>query len=52
MGVYRTAIILLADVSLQFGMSRRARKILEEIMPQVFERLSLIIENAHIEILS
>jgi hypothetical protein len=37
MGLYRAAIILLADVSLQFGMSRRARKILEEIMPQVLE---------------
>jgi hypothetical protein len=45
--------MLLADVSLQFGMSRRARKILEEIMPQVFKRLFLILlENNQIEILS
>ncbi|KAJ7582745.1 hypothetical protein C8J56DRAFT_791650 [Mycena floridula] len=33
--LYRTAIILLADVGLEFGMSKRCRRILEEIMPQV-----------------
>jgi len=31
---YRTGIILLADISLEFGLSTRARRILEEIMPQ------------------
>jgi hypothetical protein len=33
--LYRTAIILLADVGLHFGMTYRSRRILEEIMPQV-----------------
>ncbi|GLB34986.1 putative microtubule associated protein [Lyophyllum shimeji] len=32
---YRTGIILLADVMLEFGMSKRSRRILEDIMPQV-----------------
>jgi anaphase-promoting complex subunit 5 len=31
---YRTGIILLADISLEFGLSKRSRRILEEIMPQ------------------
>ena len=34
-GSYRTAIILLADVGLEFGLTRRCKRILEEIMPQV-----------------
>jgi anaphase-promoting complex subunit 5 len=34
-GSYRTAIILLADVGLEFGMTKRCKRILEEIMPQV-----------------
>lgn len=34
-GSYRTGIILLADVGLEFGMSKRCRKIMEEILPQV-----------------
>jgi hypothetical protein len=42
MGLYRTAMLLLADVSLQFGMSKRARKILDEIMPQVLGIFILI----------
>ncbi|KAF8959053.1 hypothetical protein BDZ97DRAFT_1839603 [Flammula alnicola] len=33
--LYRTCIILLADIGLEFGMSKRSRQILEEIMPQV-----------------
>lgn len=33
--LYRTAIILLADIGLEFGITRRSRQILEEIMPQV-----------------
>ncbi|KAG5654529.1 hypothetical protein H0H81_001170 [Sphagnurus paluster] len=32
---YRTAIIILADISLEFGMSRKGRRILEEVMPQI-----------------
>ncbi|KAF9480133.1 hypothetical protein BDN70DRAFT_912885 [Pholiota conissans] len=33
--LYRTCIILLADIGLEFGMSKRSRRILEEILPQV-----------------
>jgi len=36
-GSYRTAIILLADVGLEFGLTRRCKRILEEIMPQVID---------------
>lgn len=32
---YRTGIILLADISLEFGLSTRSQRILEEIMPQI-----------------
>ncbi|KAI0695904.1 hypothetical protein BC835DRAFT_1272629 [Cytidiella melzeri] len=32
---YRPGIILLADVALEFGMSRWCRRIMEELMPQV-----------------
>ncbi|KAJ7046748.1 hypothetical protein C8F04DRAFT_1061598 [Mycena alexandri] len=32
---YRTGIILLADVGMEYGMSKRSRRILEEIMPQI-----------------
>lgn len=39
LNLYRTAIILLADISLEFGMTKRCRRILEEIMPQVIWRL-------------
>jgi hypothetical protein len=39
---YRTAIILLADVGLEFGMTKRSRRILEEIMPQVCELFFVI----------
>jgi len=34
-GSYRTAIILLADIGLEFGMTKHCKRILEEIMPQV-----------------
>ncbi|PPR03777.1 hypothetical protein CVT24_007495 [Panaeolus cyanescens] len=33
--LYRTSIILLADIGLEFNLSKRSRRILEEIMPQV-----------------
>jgi len=36
-GSYRTAIILLADVGLEFGMTKRCKRILEDIMPQVID---------------
>ncbi|KAF9270017.1 hypothetical protein L218DRAFT_849491 [Marasmius fiardii PR-910] len=32
---YRTGIILLADVGLEFGLSRRCKQMVEDIMPQV-----------------
>jgi len=32
---YRVGIALLADVGMEFGMTERCRKILDEIMPQV-----------------
>lgn len=32
---YRTGIILLADVGLEFGMSRRSRALVDDIMPQI-----------------
>ncbi|KAI5899674.1 uncharacterized protein SCHCODRAFT_02605806 [Schizophyllum commune H4-8] len=35
MDFYRPAIMLLADVSLEFEMARRSRRLIEEIMPQV-----------------
>ncbi|KAJ7470732.1 hypothetical protein FB451DRAFT_1254671 [Mycena latifolia] len=35
LNLYRTGIILLADVGLDYGMSKRSRRILEEIMPQI-----------------
>lgn len=35
LGLYRTGVILLADICLDFGMTERCRQMLEEIMPQV-----------------
>ena len=40
-GVYRAALILLADVGLQFGLTRWSRRIVEEVMPQVRLHFSL-----------
>ena len=34
-GLYRTAVILLADVGLEFGMTKWCRRVLDEVMPQV-----------------
>lgn len=34
-GDYRTGLVLLADVSLEFGLAKRSHRILEEILPQV-----------------
>lgn len=41
LGYYRTGIIFLADLGLEFGMTRQSRRILEEIMPQVWNLLKL-----------
>ncbi|KAF7363413.1 ANAPC5 domain-containing protein [Mycena sanguinolenta] len=35
LNLYRTGIILLADVGLEYGMTQRSRRILEDIMPQI-----------------
>ncbi|KAF9532947.1 hypothetical protein CPB83DRAFT_873879 [Crepidotus variabilis] len=40
-GLYRTAVILLADIGLEFGMSKRSQQILEEIMPQIIQDTDL-----------
>lgn len=34
-GLYRTALVILADVGLEFGMTQWCRRIIDEIMPQV-----------------
>lgn len=34
-GLYRTGLIMLADISMEFGLSQRARRMVEDIMPQV-----------------
>ncbi|KAH9027662.1 hypothetical protein EDB84DRAFT_1272610 [Lactarius hengduanensis] len=34
-GSYRTGIILLADIGLEFGMTKHCKRILEEVMPQL-----------------
>ncbi|KAH9951375.1 hypothetical protein B0H21DRAFT_849637 [Amylocystis lapponica] len=34
-GLYRSAVVMLADVALEFGMTRWSRRIVDEIMPQV-----------------
>ncbi|OBZ75246.1 hypothetical protein A0H81_04399 [Grifola frondosa] len=34
-GLYRTAIVMLADIGLEFGMTKWCRRIVDEIMPQV-----------------
>ncbi|KAI0273378.1 hypothetical protein BC834DRAFT_965918 [Gloeopeniophorella convolvens] len=36
-GSYRTGIVLLADVGLEFGMTKRCKRIIEEIMPQIID---------------
>lgn len=37
-GLYRTGLIMLADISMEFGLSQKARKMVEDIMPQVVSR--------------
>lgn len=35
MPLYRTGILLLADIGLEFGMTKKSQRIIEEILPQV-----------------
>ena len=37
-GLYRTGLVMLADISMEFGLSQKARKMVEDIMPQVNPR--------------
>ena len=37
-GLYRTGLIMLADISMEFGLSQKARRMVEDIMPQVISR--------------
>jgi hypothetical protein len=43
-GLYRTGLVLLADIALEFGMTKKSRRLLEEIMPQV-RRVSNMYES-------
>ncbi|KAI0646968.1 hypothetical protein C8Q79DRAFT_957197 [Trametes meyenii] len=38
---YRTAVVLLADVGLEFGMTKWSRRILDEVMPQIMSENDL-----------
>jgi anaphase-promoting complex subunit 5 len=38
--LYRVAVVLMADIGLEFGMTKGSRRILEEIFPQVCDDLS------------
>ena len=37
-GLYRTGLIMLAEISMEFGLSQKARRMVEDIMPQVISR--------------
>jgi hypothetical protein len=37
-GLYRTGLVMLADISMEFGLSQKARRMVEDIMPQVTSR--------------
>jgi len=37
-GLYRTGLIMLADISMEFGLSQKARRMVEDVMPQVSSR--------------
>lgn len=37
-GLYRIGLIMLADVSMEFGLSQKARRMVEDVMPQVIPR--------------
>ena len=34
-GLYRTGLIMLADISMEFGLSQKARRMVEDVIPQV-----------------
>lgn len=36
-GLYRTGLIMLAEISMEFGLSQKSRRMVEDIMPQVIE---------------
>ncbi|KAI8998714.1 hypothetical protein BD414DRAFT_475857 [Trametes punicea] len=40
-GIYRTAVVMLADVGLEFGMTKWCRRILDEVMPQIMSENDL-----------
>ncbi|CDO70809.1 hypothetical protein BN946_scf184798.g125 [Trametes cinnabarina] len=40
-GLYRTAVVMLADVGLEFGMTKWCRRILDEVMPQIMSENDL-----------
>ncbi|KAJ2991321.1 hypothetical protein NUW54_g8225 [Trametes sanguinea] len=40
-GLYRTAVVVLADIGLEFGMTQWCRRILDEVMPQVISENDL-----------
>jgi anaphase-promoting complex subunit 5 len=37
-GLYRTGLVMLADISMEFGLSQKAQRMVEDIMPQVVSR--------------
>jgi len=37
-GLYRTGLIMLADISMEFGLSQKGRRMVEDVMPQVNSR--------------
>jgi anaphase-promoting complex subunit 5 len=39
-GLYRTGLIMLADISMEFGLSQKAQRMVEDIMPQVISKNS------------
>jgi len=36
-GLYRIGLIMLADVSMEFGLSQKARRMVEDVMPQIIQ---------------
>lgn len=49
MPLYRTGILLLADIGLEFGMTKKSQRIIEEILPQVkiFDGVGVIKFTSH-----
>ncbi|KAI0664893.1 hypothetical protein C8Q70DRAFT_1049092 [Cubamyces menziesii] len=40
-GLYRTAVVMLADVGLEFGMTKWCKRLLDEVMPQIMSENDL-----------